>query len=815
MTDIARPPLAHPTSTLVAAGIVTLLALVPISQLKLSSSITESLGGGAAVNALSTLERYFPSSSNILVLLEARDARAFEASDSRSVLLASAQCLAELLPLAPELAGLGVTIEYGADADIASFVESTMRPGAAWYLDESHAQEFSERLTPDGIAAWVSHIEVLLASPSPSGLVVQDLANDPLGLLAITTSNLSRIVPQGTRDPLAGALSKDGTSLLLRIATASAASDTARSEHIVSAVQTALNRLLPDTLQYTLTGSHAVAAYDARHTRKDIIRSLILSMSAVMAVFCVVYRRVSSVLIVAVPLCCSIAWTFAVLSMLGMTLTPPIAVGAAMLAGLNADYAIHYLSAWTHTTSPRDAITLIRRPIIGAALTSIFACAVMLFSEFRLIREFALLGAVGLSCSLIATVTVAPAISSYLTPPRPRARTSRPVSHGPILALMLIFVLAAGAGWQIMRGTPITLFRSSSRVLHPMPNPPLAALDRIAESFDARVWTLPVIVRGATENSTIEKCRRLQQSLENIPSLRGAKVLGIHSLVPESYGIQYLTRLRARVSIQDVATELRNALSASILNPDAFKPLAPYVNSVLRPPPPPSIDDLPPRLRTRLLATNGTDHFALVMVRFPIEIGSQETRADVIADVQRHCDSIGGCTLTGLDVVRLDVEHTLRSELPMLAGASTMAVGLWLVVFFAKARAVACALLPVVFGVGCLILTMFALGIRLDMISVAAIPLLIGIGVDDGIFMVGAARAGSDRDITSALAGSRHAIITTSVTTAGAFGSLVTTTTPAIQTLGLVVALGVLLCLAGTELLLEPLLRRWARKGAC
>jgi uncharacterized protein len=799
--------------TLVLVSLVTLLAIVPISRLRLSSSITRSLGDGPAVSALATLEQHFPSSSNLLVLLESRAGEASDPVEVRSALVEAAHHLTRQLPLEPELAQLGATVEHGLDADIASFVENTMQPAALWYLDETHAQSILERLTPQGMASWVSRIEVRLTSPSPSGLVTRQVRDDPLGLLALAQSSLSHRLPQGMRSRESDVLSRDGTSLLLQIATQSTISDTAESQRIVDAVQAVLDRLLPDSISYDLTGAHAIAAYDARHMKSDIIRSLILSISAVIAVFCVVYRRVSSVLMIVAPLVCSIAWTFAVLSMLGMTVTPPIAVGAAVLAGLNADYAIHYLSAWTHAKSPREALAIVRRPLIGASTTSIIACVVLLFSDFRLIREFALLGVVGLSCSLVATATVAPALSSFLKAPKPRTTRIRSATSRPILAAGLVLLVACGAAWQIAQGTPITLFQSSSMVLHPMPNPPLALLDRVAASFDDGAWTIPVVVRGSSVDDVIEKSRRLEASLKAVPSLRAAAVMGVHSLLPARDEIQRANELRAQIQSLAVAAAFRESVSKSMLNPDLFEPLEPYLERVLTPPPPPSIEDLPHSLRARLLATDGVDHIALVAVRVPAEADSRSVPADVIADLQRLCEKREGCTPTGLDVVRLDVERTLRSELPVLSAAAILAVGFWLIVFFANVRAVLLALVPLVFGMTCLVLVMIALNIRLDMISLAAIPLLIGIGVDDGIFMVGALRSGTRSDLTSAHLSSHRAIITTSVTTAGSFGSLVTTTTPAIQALGLVVALGVILALAGAELILVPLLQRSLRKG--
>ena len=85
MNDETHSPHARPVLTLIVACIATLLAFVPISHLRLSSSITESLGDGAAVKALATLEQHFPKSNNVLVLLETRDRQALQRDKAQAI----------------------------------------------------------------------------------------------------------------------------------------------------------------------------------------------------------------------------------------------------------------------------------------------------------------------------------------------------------------------------------------------------------------------------------------------------------------------------------------------------------------------------------------------------------------------------------------------------------------------------------------------------------------------------------------------------------------------------------------------------------
>jgi predicted exporter len=78
---------------------------------------------------------------------------------------------------------------------------------------------------------------------------------------------------------------------------------------------------------------------------------------------------------------------------------------------------------------------------------------------------------------------------------------------------------------------------------------------------------------------------------------------------------------------------------------------------------------------------------------------------------------------------------------------------------------------------------------------------LIGIDVDYGIYLVSLARK------TAAQSGA-HAVVVCATSMIAGYASLVFTSVPAIQSLGVIVSAGVACCLAGAIFLLCPLLGR-------
>jgi predicted RND superfamily exporter protein len=210
----------------------------------------------------------------------------------------------------------------------------------------------------------------------------------------------------------------------------------------------------------------------------------------------------------------------------------------------------------------------------------------------------------------------------------------------------------------------------------------------------------------------------------------------------------------------------------------------------------------------------------LVFLRDPIE--RRETRDAAVAAVREALRDVPGATLTGLSVLNHDTEATVRRDLPRLVAVSVALVVVYLLLHFRNAVDGLLSVLPALFGLACLLAFMRLSGQRLNMINLIAFPLLIGIDVDYGVFVVAAARRRELRGLTVAQAVARlappmGAVIMCAATTFIGFGSLAFTAVPAARSLGIAVAVGVASCLAATIFLVVPallLMSRGREEGA-
>ena len=168
-------------------------------------------------------------------------------------------------------------------------------------------------------------------------------------------------------------------------------------------------------------------------------------------------------------------------------------------------------------------------------------------------------------------------------------------------------------------------------------------------------------------------------------------------------------------------------------------------------------------------------------------------------------DRFGGEQLTRVEFVGdpfLASSHqdVLRRDLVVASGAAFVMVALLLGTRFRRARYALLCLLPLVCGVSVALGFMSLVGIELNLLTLGIAPILIGIGVDDGVHMVGRFEQGEEPETVLRETGA--AMTMTTLTTTAAFLCLGLASFAGFRELGLVAAVGLLACrLASLHLL--------------
>jgi hopanoid biosynthesis associated RND transporter like protein HpnN len=214
------------------------------------------------------------------------------------------------------------------------------------------------------------------------------------------------------------------------------------------------------------------------------------------------------------------------------------------------------------------------------------------------------------------------------------------------------------------------------------------------------------------------------------------------------------------------------------------------------------IDDLPPTLRNRFIGVTGN---YLLQIYPKHNVWERKAQEEFVADL-RKVDP----RATGTPVQLLEYTTLLKNSFEQAALYSLAAIALLVFIHFWKVSCVVLSLIPV--GVGFLWMTglMGVVGIAFNPANIMTLPLVVGIGVTNGIHILNRFAEELQPSILAKSTG--KAVLVSGLTTIAGFGSLIVAKHRGIESLGYVMATGTATCMfVGLTFLpaLLNLLDRW------
>jgi len=162
--------------------------------------------------------------------------------------------------------------------------------------------------------------------------------------------------------------------------------------------------------------------------------------------------------------------------------------------------------------------------------------------------------------------------------------------------------------------------------------------------------------------------------------------------------------------------------------------------------------------------------------------------------------------VTGLDLISIDLFRMVRRDLLVIAPLAILSVVLLLYLHFRRWRVVLLALVPLSVGITWMLGLTSLLGWKINYLNGLVIPMIVGIGIDDGIHIIHRYLEDSRYDIRGAVQYTGRAVAMTSFTTMVGFGSLVIAQYRVLSSMGWIIILGIGSCLLASLFLLPPLL---------
>lgn len=843
--------LRHPWLITFIWAIVVAAGVVSITRLRPSATLDQLISSHApAAQALGRVLTEFSNIDELTVLVSLPDNTSPVSSqnirnDIDQKLLPYANRLRHAIeddPVAKSMVTSFIASEND-EQDTSAYIKEVMAPAAYQYLDQEEREALKELLTPSAMKRQFDRLARLAAAPGPGAeQLLAESVNDPLQLRTLVFDSATpKKSPFQNFPGLNAQISADGRHLIIHMTGAKPSNDLSFAANFTSKIRSLANEANIDNLTIGLTGGYAIAAASQDAVRSDLIISIFCSVLFVQLLFLLVYRHLLIFLVAIIPVAAAIVIAFGAYGLIAPNLTPLTAVIGALITGLGVDYCIHFLSSYDRfraaSKTPQYAAALagaaVRRPIFVAATSSIIGILAISQASVTALRQFALIGGLGLIAALIAALTLLPALlvlieklplrwSGQIDDHIGFQHIARPIEKHPRAWVFVIgIVWCLGLALWISNSNSLISFESDLRSMHPSPNPTLELQDEILTHFGTAPGVLLIEVEASNETTLLQRVHAISNRLDT-PTVRAAgiqDVLSVASLLPPQ-NTDSSTASLPSFDPDQIITDFKYQVEQSLFTQNTFSGYTDYLRTLLTPSEAPTLTDLKrfPALANRFLPTAQTagQDRSLMIVLVDRILEQRSARDHVITTIQDTLSDIPEATLTGISVLGYESELLVRRDLLVLIFIAAIAVGIFLLFMFRRFDDLLLLLIPVGFGLTFVLLAMSITGTGFNLINLLAIPLLIGIGVDDGIFIMSidrVRRARKPHEAAETYAASCHAITMTTFTTALAIGALALTSVPAIAALGWMTAVGVFGCLVATiGLLLPILLLREARQ---
>jgi len=713
----------------------------------------------------------------------------------RHTLLAAVDALGEALEQDPEFS----RVRYRLRVEEGIALSQAVAPIAPALVP---AEVLAERTSPEGLEAVLRGWLTKLSGPAGS-MFERSFRADPLDL---TTLALDEI--RGAPGPFEVQVAEghfldpagERAVLFVQPATSSMEADPE---------QTLLRRLDGHLAKIELParylGGHRIAADSARMIRDDMRRAGSLGIAGLVVLFLVGFRSVRPVAGAVGPVVLAVAAGGAVAALVGPV--HGINLGfVAPLLGLGVDYWIHlYVEAAQQVEGEGFAARLeaglkarrllARAYALGAGST-LLAFAVLITSRYPVVSDLGAMGVAAVAGALAGTWLAGPLLYAVLGARPFRHLVPGDLGRPAALAVVAITVVALFVA-------PGGRFDGDPRSLNGRAPETAALEEEFADRYGGFGTGGMAVVSDPELDGALAKAARVQAAAEGVA---GVTVAGPLAVLPGA---------------GEVAERLAVLPSSEVLQADlvaaaeqvGFVPAAVAGVTVPRSP------------RVHPVTWTGTPLEELVArhVR-EVEGGFEVMLALVFADDERAA-SVEQAVVAAVPDADLLIPARLaaagvteiRAELLRLGGLSIVGILVLLTLLYREPRKVFAAVVPCVAAVVWTAGVLAWIDRPWNAVSTCSMVLILGLGLDYGVFMVEAATHGR-RQATS------HAVLMSALTTVVGFGILISADSPALNGVGTatlvgvaaasLVALALVPRLVRGEPILGPRLALWCRRGA-
>ena len=600
-----------------------------------------------------------------------------------------------------------------------------------------------------------------------------------------------------------------------------------------------------------VTGTKALGNDEMLSAQHDTAVATVVSLSGIALLYLLFFRRIRHPLFIVSALMVGLSWTLGFVTLAVGHLTIITVFIAPMLLGLADDFGVHFMTRYEEERGKgkdqAEAITIVFEQtvpsIIAGALTTALAFFAVILADFRGVQELGIISSGGILLCVLAVLTFLPALIVGMDAFWPWR-----VSEGQQTLLHTAF---SGLGRYVERKRSLLfglvgLGTAAGLLALPWVSFDYNLLNLQAHGTESVEWEKRIIENSERSSwnalataPTPEAARQKAQAFAALPSVE--TVESVASLIPDGQQERFpildairpllselpplrndpqavevkqlehtLDKLRLKIRAQENGSEtllhqarrhllavfealrtlpVQNLQQRLALFQDAlfldFQDKWSLLSNNLSPAGPITFADVPPQLRSRFVSRDG-QRFLLQV--YPKEnIWEREPLTEFIRQLRTVDPDVTGSPIIGYESI-----GAMQNGYVEAAGYAFLAILVVTFVALRRARYALLAILPLGLGMIWTAGLMWLWDVQFNLANMVAAPLIIGIGVENGIHLVHRFREGRDGSVVSLIAGSTgQAVVLFSLTTMVGFGSLMVARYYGIFSMGLLLSLAV------------------------
>ena len=717
-------------------------------------------------------------------------------------------------------------IDYKVSEELKRFFQEELVRRPYLYLSSINIKELKNKLSDEVIHRQIRENRRLLASPI-SFATKNLIQKDPFNLRSIFKEYILQQKGPYNFDLSRGYyLSSDQRALLMIIKPKRPPTDIKFGKELLKTIKEAEEKISKEGVRVGYTGGYIMALDDEKMIKRDIILTISLAFFLILTLFFITFRRKETFFFVSLPLLMGLAWTVGIASLYPRHLNMITFGFFPILIGLGVDYAIHIYNRYLEEKGKgKDTLSSLEitlsqtgEGIVTGALTTAVAFYSLTFTKFRGLSELGFLSGTGILACLLSMFFILPAILSWQARRSPaKTKKIKPLSsfglkkvsgfllRSPKTTLIISIFVTLILGLSALGVT----FDSDFRSLRPKETPAFRIQDEIGEKFGSPSDPLMIIASGENKEEVLQTNERITQRIEELKKEGSIE----HYQSPVSL---LSSKKRVRENIKElrefdferIIATFKEALLKNDFRIEAYQN---YLDEMR---------DLKARLKGPISISNSGKNLEKMTKRYLIRdeegfkvlaLAYPEKKTLSPKEADEFGERIKGnekkIEITGVGIIASELKRLITKDFILATVLAFSGVFIMLLIHFRRIKVVILALIPLICGIIWMLGIMRLIGLKMNFVNVVVTPLILGIGIDDGIHIIHRYLEKKKEGVEDAIHHTGRAVVMTSLTTMVGFGSLIFAQYRGLATMGGLALLGVGLCLVASLTILPALLK--------